>query len=221
MPMVAATFRSAGRRSDSKYPVSDIRTRPCSLHEGYLMFARNVRIAGAITVLLLVAGCSAAPAASTALAASDRPATSAPTASPQSTASLRPAASLQPSSAPISQSPGASADPDPFRVVEISLHAEPRAYAGACPVTITFPGTITVVGSGTVSWVWESSDGDSSPVQTDTFTRSGSHKVSSNWKVAQSVPTGQGWESIRILDPIMDRPDSAWKTQVSFTVACS
>ncbi len=86
-----------------------------------------------------------------------------------------------------------------FRVVELTLRADPFNYKGRCPVTIRFTGRISVAGGGgTVSYRFLRSDGASAPVQSITFSQPGSKTVTTTWQLGKSF---QGWQAIQIYDP--------------------
>lgn len=46
-----------------------------------------------------------------------------------------------------------------FQVTKVTAQVTPQHYKGTCPATVTFSGTITVDGPGTVSYRWEHSPG--------------------------------------------------------------
>jgi hypothetical protein len=58
-------------------------------------------------------------------------------------------------------------------------------------------------------------------MQTLKFAEAGSQDVSSDWTIDRAtLPAGNGWTSIEILDPASTSSESASSTRVSFTVAC-
>jgi hypothetical protein len=92
--------------------------------------------------------------------------------------------------------------PPSFHIVETSLRADPFNYVGACPVTITFSGRISVVGgSGTISYKFLRNDGASAPIQTLNFVGPGSQDISETWQIGASGMNYSGWEAIQIFDP--------------------
>jgi hypothetical protein len=104
-----------------------------------------------------------------------------------------------------------------FRVLKVTLTADPTAYAGSCPTTITFSGQITVAGgSGKVSYTFLRSDGASAPVTTVTFDEPGSVDVGTTWTLGGSDFSYSGWQAVRILSP--QRVDS---DKAEFTVKCA
>jgi len=102
-----------------------------------------------------------------------------------------------------------------FRVVEVFLRADPFDYSGPCPVTITFSGRISVVGSGTVSYRFQRSDGASVPVQALEFNSSGSQDVQNTWTLGGPGFASSDWQTIEVLDPAAGESEPA-----TFTVAC-
>jgi hypothetical protein len=103
------------------------------------------------------------------------------------------------------------------------IDPQPQTYTGACPIKVRFPSRITVAGgAGTVTWLWESSDGDRSPEQKTIFDRPGTADVSSSWTFDETPgPNGYAYQSIQILDPVMDRPDSQYLSEVMIEVHCT
>ncbi len=101
-----------------------------------------------------------------------------------------------------------------FRVVELTLRADPFNYKGRCPVTIRFTGRISVAGGGgTVSYKFLRSDGASAPVQTLRFAAPGSKKVSTSWRLGKSY---KGWQAIQIYDPKEQQ-----SRQARFRIVCT
>ena len=97
-----------------------------------------------------------------------------------------------------------------FRIVETFLRADPFDYVGACPVTITFSGRISVAGGGgTVSYKWIRNDGASAPVETLTFTGPGSQDINTTWYIGGAGMNYSGWQAIEILDPQATTSDRA------------
>jgi hypothetical protein len=142
-----------------------------------------------------------------------------------------PAASTQPASQPPASastvatpaiaSPGASPE-SVFRVVGVDLTADPAQITGVCPVKITFDGRITVAGgAGNVSFTWVSSDGDVSPVKTIAFKGPGSMDVTSDWTVGKAdAPSGSGWSSIEITDPVGAAAEIHSSPHADFSFSC-
>jgi hypothetical protein len=91
---------------------------------------------------------------------------------------------------------------DKFRILEVSLRADPSHYVGPCPVKITFTGKISVVGgSGIVSYKFLRSDGASAPILTLSFDSPGTKEVSTTWTLGVAGMTYSGWQSIKCFDP--------------------
>jgi hypothetical protein len=89
-----------------------------------------------------------------------------------------------------------------FRIVETFLRADPFDYVGACPVTITFSGRISVAGGGgTVSYKWIRNDGASAPIETLTFSEPGSQDINTTWYIGDAGMNYSGWQALEILDP--------------------
>jgi hypothetical protein len=105
--------------------------------------------------------------------------------------------------------------PAVLQVTDTSLQADPVNYVGPCPVRITFSGTISVNGSGTVSYKFLRSDGAVAPTQTLTFNGPGSQNVSTTWDLGGAGMTYSGWEQIQILDP-----QSLTSNQATFSIQC-
>src|SRR5213594_3082484 len=85
-----------------------------------------------------------------------------------------------------------------FKVTGASLRANPGAYIGHCPVHVEFFGSITAEGGGTVKYTFTRSDGAKGPVETLTFSSSGTKKVRTDWQLGGDF---SGWEAIKILSP--------------------
>jgi len=105
--------------------------------------------------------------------------------------------------------------PAVLQVTDTSLQADPVNYVGPCPARITFSGTISVSGSGTVSYKFLRSDGAIAPTQTLTFNGPGSQNVSTTWDLGGAGMTYSGWEQIQILDP-----QSLTSNQAIFSIEC-
>src|SRR5215212_1323294 len=169
-----------------------------------------VRRAGVLLVTIIAmaaTGCGTpGPAASVSTAASASPTRSLAIASATASA----AASPQPSS------PGA------FRVVGLVLTADPAAHVGPCPLEITFSAAITVAGgTGTATYHWVSSDGDTSPTKTVEVREGHPMNVSSTWTVDPAHnPTHAGWSRIELVGPHTSAPASVESAEAQFAFTC-
>ncbi len=87
-----------------------------------------------------------------------------------------------------------------FAVIGTTLTAS--VQNAGCPATITFNGSITVRGAGTVTFVIERSDGSISTTQSLAFAGDGSATFSDLWLI-QGTPgfNYSGWARLRILTP--------------------
>ena len=86
-----------------------------------------------------------------------------------------------------------------LEVVSATLEALPETYDGPCPVTIKFPGRITVKGKGTVKYTFVRSDGATAPVYTLDFAGEETKSVETTWTL--SPPSYAGWQAIKVLSP--------------------
>jgi hypothetical protein len=109
---------------------------------------------------------------------------------------------------------------DGSTVTGASLSANPSTHSGECPVTISFPGTITSDGAG--SFIYRLEAGTSTagftfslpPAQKATFTTGGTHQlnVSYTLDITDSV---DAWARLYISAPNTYRSE-----KVQFTVSC-
>lgn len=100
--------------------------------------------------------------------------------------------------------PGSTPTPAPagFRIVDMTLRADPFDYRGPCPVRIEFSGRISVAGGGgTVSYKFLRSDGANAPVQTAAFDGPGSQGVKTTWQLGGAGMVFEGWQQIQTFDP--------------------
>ena len=70
-------------------------------------------------------------------------------------------------------------------------------------MTVAFGGSLTTNGPGAVKYSFTRSDGATSPVYTMDFKEAGTQSVTTSWTIgdAQSLPTYEGWQAIKILSP--------------------
>jgi hypothetical protein len=125
-----------------------------------------------------------------------------------------PPTSVPPTSVPPTATPY---EPPGLYVSELFLNADPVEYVGACPVTITFSGRISVVGSGTVFYRFLRSDGASSPARALEFESSGSQDVMYTWTLGGPDLAYSGWVDMEIISP---EPDAGVGVGAAFTVMC-
>lgn len=102
--------------------------------------------------------------------------------------------------------------PSSFAVTSVMAYATPPSYSGPCPFEFTFSAIITVNGPGTVTYVWDRSDGSPGPVQSAAFASAGSQMVTDAWYLGG---TYSGWERVRILTP-----NSTMSNEAVFTLNC-
>jgi len=89
----------------------------------------------------------------------------------------------------------------PFAVTSVIANTTPANFTGACPKTFTFYATITANGPGTVTYRWESYNGENSEnsdPQTLTFTEAGTKTTTLQWDL---IGTSSGLHRVRILSP--------------------
>lgn len=80
----------------------------------------------------------------------------------------------------------------------------PSNYNGPSPVTINFGGDISVIGTGTVTYVWDRSDGATMDPITLTFEDNAPNwqHVTDTWELSGNAgDTISGWEAIHVLTP--------------------
>jgi hypothetical protein len=123
-----------------------------------------------------------------------------------------------------SQSPSPSPSPSAaaLRVDGLTLTADPKDHIGACPIEITFLATFrTSGGSGTVSYRWVSSDGDTSPTKTIDVRDGSPGTVTSTWTVDRTtVPTHAGWSSVELVGPPAGTADAVKSARADFVFTC-
>jgi hypothetical protein len=125
-------------------------------------------------------------------------------------------AGVEPHSPTTTKAPATATPTSPnFRVVEVTLRADPFNYVGPCPVAIKFSGRISAVGgSGRISYKFLRSDGASAPIETLTFDTPASKDVSTTWTLG-APGTYSGWQAIQIFDP-----QELKSNQAPFTIKC-
>jgi hypothetical protein len=102
--------------------------------------------------------------------------------------------------------------PLPHKVTSVITAVTPTSYELECPYTFHCSAMIRVNGPCTVTYIWQRSDGGSSPTQTEVFTAAGVKEVSTGWPRETS---GSYWVKVKILSP-----NSLTSNQANFNVAC-
>ncbi|MBI4671095.1 MAG: PilN domain-containing protein [Chloroflexi bacterium] len=125
---------------------------------------------------------------------------------PTSTATFAPTfTSIPPTSTPIppTETPvPPTIPPTPsFAVVSANFQVTPSS-SSVCPSTFSFNGAITVMGTGTVTYFFERSDGSMGPQQSIPFAGGGTANIADAWTI-QGTPgfNFSGWERIHVLAP--------------------
>jgi hypothetical protein len=107
-------------------------------------------------------------------------------------------------------------DTRPFRVVEVSLRADPADYVGPCPTTIRFHGTIRVEGRGPVAYEFRRSDRSRGPVETIEVGSSSVAHVGTYWRLGPQPETPfEAWQTLEIVTP---RPMTS--ERAAFRITC-
>ena len=100
----------------------------------------------------------------------------------------------------------------PAQRIVARLTANPVSYAGKCPTTITFKGSITVTEAMRLQYRFIRSDGASAPIQTLNFDRPGTKEVNTTWTLGRSYT---GWEAIKVL-----YPQAVESNKANFSIQC-
>jgi hypothetical protein len=100
----------------------------------------------------------------------------------------------------------------PPPTVSANCAADPVAFTGYCPTTITFKGTIAVSGACTVKYKFIRSDGALAPLQTANFFSAGTKVVTTTWTLGKSY---SGWEAIEVVSPVKVKSG-----QANFKITC-
>ncbi|HEX8831288.1 MAG TPA: hypothetical protein VF705_08995, partial [Longimicrobium sp.] len=87
-----------------------------------------------------------------------------------------------------------------FRVTRVAAAAA-VGPTGACPVQVTFTGTVQATGPGTVRYQWERSDGAAARPFSINFTAAGTRTVRSTWTLGAPGRETSGWQRLRLLEP--------------------
>jgi len=99
----------------------------------------------------------------------------------------------------------------PSQVTSVITTVSPTTWDGARPYTFRCSAMIRVSGACTVTYVWERSDGGSSPQQTEYFTAAGSKEVTTGWPREEN---GSYWVRVHVLTP-----NDVVSNQANFTLA--
>jgi hypothetical protein len=93
--------------------------------------------------------------------------------------------------------------PAQLTVTGVGATVDPAHYKGACPVTVTFNGHITVSRRAVVRYRWMRSDRAELPEQTLLFATPGRKEVAPmTWRrIGRLHYPDDGWAMIRILAP--------------------
>lgn len=87
-----------------------------------------------------------------------------------------------------------------FRVTRVAAAAAVGS-TGACPVQVTFTGTVQATAPGTVRYQWERSDGAAPRPFSINFTAAGTRTVRSTWTLGAPGRETSGWQRLRLLEP--------------------
>jgi hypothetical protein len=120
---------------------------------------------------------------------------------PLPTTTPLPLPTIPPTSTP---QPTLTRSPDALTVKNVKLTADPEVYRGTCkkPIEFTFTGEVEGSGSGTVTYVWERSDGVSSTTpQLITFEQGGMKTVTTNWFLGKEGDEATGSMKLKIVSP--------------------
>jgi len=101
----------------------------------------------------------------------------------------------------------------PSAVENVTATATPTRYTGPCPGVIHFAGTITVSAPTTVSYRWERSDDETSPVEKAFVNRT--RTVETNWRLGTSGKVVRGGQRLRVFTPA-----DIYSIEATFSVAC-
>ena len=90
----------------------------------------------------------------------------------------------------------------------------PREYTEPRGWTFNFTGSITMNGSGTVTYRWERSDGVTKASQVLTFTSAGTQTITDQW-ASLPITITNGWQRIHV-----GSPNDLFSNQATFTNNC-
>src|SRR5215831_2688782 len=106
------------------------------------------------------------------------------------------------------------------RVTSVQLQPSQPKYIAGCPITVTFNGTITTNGPGTVRYTFTRNDGGTGPEVTLDFKSADTKEVTTTWTIGDDsqLPAYSGWVAIKILSP--NELESSHETG-AFTIGCN
>ena len=104
--------------------------------------------------------------------------------------------------------------PASFNVIQITANSSPATYSGTCSKDVTFYGTITTNGKGSVTYKWIRSDGSDSSDKTLSFDFASSKNVDSDTRGFGG--SASGWDALRVTSP-----NSKDSNQANFSVSCT
>ena len=93
-----------------------------------------------------------------------------------------------------------TAEAQQYTVTKVVAIAKPNTYAGPCPATIEFVGTIFVSRPARVEYRWERSDGAMGPRESVDISSAGKG-VTTTWQVGTPHRSFNGWEKLHVLAP--------------------
>lgn len=132
--------------------------------------------------------------------------------SPQANFTLNCAA---PTTATFTPTPTYTATVPPFFVTNVTASVSPNS-SSTCPQMFTFDGTITVAGTGTVTYQWVRSDGAAGPPQPLTFIVPGTQNVApETWTLGAPGFNFNGGARVQVLSP-----NNISSSQANFTLNC-
>jgi len=97
--------------------------------------------------------------------------------------------------------------------IKTELAAAPPRFAGKCPTTINFNGTISASQACDVKYKFIRSDGGIAPENTLKFDAPGAKPVSTTWTIGRDYA---GWEAVQVLSPV-----SVQSNKAAFAIKCA
>ncbi len=100
--------------------------------------------------------------------------------------------------------------------ITIKLDVDKASYAGTCPASVNFKGTITSDKPGKIQYRFIRSDGVLQPVETLEFGIPETKEIESKWTAGNTkTPLFEGWQSLKIV-----YPEEIESEKVFFKAAC-